>query len=1015
LAGCEGYFSVICITPSNALLALFFVFPSLVRAPATATLQGRVVDASGAVVASVQIVLRNVATAEEWTSQTDSEGHYQVAALPAGTYRLAVEAAGLQTQIVENLLVEVAGTMVKDFTLQVGNVSQEVSVTTAAQQVESAGVSMGHVVSRRMVQEVPLNGRYFLDLALLTPGSMTPPQNGFAAIPVRGAGAFAINTAGNREEAVNYMINGITLNNQAFSSISFSPPISTIEEFRIDNSTFSAEYGQSSGGVVNIASRSGANEFHGELFEFLRNDALDARNFFDFASKPPPFKRNLFGGNLGGPILKRKTFFLTSYEGLRQRQNIQLNSLVLSDAERVSTSDPAIAKLIDLIPRSNFVDSSGTSRFVGSASAPVDVDSWTLDISHTLSKRDRLHGYYAIQRRDFVDRIRQGNTISGFGAHSDSRRQIFTLNETHTVGSNLVNEARFGFNRIYGVDTPNAQLNPADFGIVNGRNGPVGLPQLIIAGGNLNFGGPSNTPGGRGDTTFIGADTMSFLHGRHSLRVGGEVRQFLNNNFRLGTGAFNFPTVADFLANQANSFTVTLGNQSSSIAQGALGFFLQDNYRLRPTLTLELGFRYEWNKTPTERYDRFVVFDPETVSFLRVGTQIDEIYHQNAHNFEPRLGLAWDPFGRGKTVVRSAYAIMVDEPLTGIVTGTTANPPLAMPLTFTGPIRLDNALNMARPAGLAPVTVDHGFNNTYLQSWNLNVQHELKRDLTIMVGYIGSKATHLTLRRNINQPDQTANRARPFPALSQTSPIMPGVPLGNITQAESTGNSSYNSLWATVNQRLAHGLQFNASYTWSRSIDYNSVSSQGVVVQNSYNVPGDRGLSDFDARHRVVLSALYELPFRGNGFVKGWQLSTIFQAQSGNPVNIVTSDSMVNGVANTLRPDVTGPASIFGEVERWFDTSVFAPVQRFGNLGRNVIIGPGFNNTDFSVTKNTNLGERMAVQFRAEVFDFFNHANFGQPGNVVGSPSFGRITNTRFPTGETGSSRQIQLAVKLIF
>src|SRR5262249_53073743 len=266
-------------------------------------------------------------------------------------------------------------------------------------------------VSQRIVQKIPLNNRYFLNLALLTPGSMTPPQNGLAAIPIRGAGAFAINTAGNREEAVNYMINGITLNNQAFSSISFSPPIRTIEEFRIDNSTFSAEYGQSSGGVVNIASRSGANEFHGELFEFLRNDALDARNFFDFASKPPPFKRNLFGGNVGGPILRKKTFFLTSYEGLRQRQNIQLNSLVLSDAERASTGDPTIAKLIDLIPRSNFVDSSGTSRFVGSASAPVDVDSWTLDISHTLTKRDRLHGYYAIQRRDFVDRLRQGNTI----------------------------------------------------------------------------------------------------------------------------------------------------------------------------------------------------------------------------------------------------------------------------------------------------------------------------------------------------------------------------------------------------------------------------------------------------------------------------------------------------------------------------------------------------------------------------------------------------------------------------
>ncbi len=281
-----------------------------------------------------------------------------------------------------------------------------------------------------------------------------------------------------------------------------------------------------------------------------------------------------------------------------------------------------------------------------------------------------------------------------------------------------------------------------------------------------------------------------------------------------------------------------------------------------------------------------------------------------------------------------------------------------------------------------------------------------------MAGYFGSKGTHLILRRNINQP---VNGVRPFAALSESSPILPGTPLGNITQVEGTGNSSYNALWVTANQRLARGLQFNASYTWSKSLDYNSLSLQGIVVQNSYDLRGDRGLSDFDARHRFVVSAIYELPFRGNQFVEGWQLAAIVQAQSGNPVNIVTSNSTVNGVANTLRPDVTGPINIIGSVDRWFDTSVFTPVARFGSLGRNVVIGPGFNNTDFSVIKNTKLGDRMRVQFRAEFFDLFNHANFGQPGNVVGSPAFGRITNTRFPTGESGSSRQVQFALKLIF
>jgi len=998
------------LTFAGLLISAFLVpwFP--VYSQSRAALQGRVIDSTGAVMPRITITVRNRATSLERSVQTDGEGNYQVAALPVGTYRIEVRASGFQSQIVESLIVEVGSIAVQDFQLRVGDVSQEVTVSAASQAVEQTTISVGHVIDARMIQEIPLNGRYFLDVNLLTPGAVTPPQNGFSAAPSRGVGALAINTAGNREETVNYLVNGITLNNLTFSSISFQPSVDTVREFKVDNSTFSAEYGQSSGAVVNIATRSGANDLHGELFEFLRNDALDARNFFTFNSDhPPPFKRNQFGGHLGGPIIKNTAFFFFSYEGLHQRQGLDLNSVVLSEAQRAAAVDRVIANLIKLIPKANFFDSSGTPRFVGSATAPVDVDQWTGDISYNRTKNSWLHGYYDIQRTETTEPNRFGNTIPGFGQDLYVRRQIFTLNETDTLGSALVNEARFGFNRLYAHNTPKAQLNPADFGILDGISQPIGLPQINIAGGNLNFGGPSPFPSGRGDTTFVLADVMSRLSGRHSLKLGGEFRQFLNNNFRVGTGTFNFPTVDDFLADRANSFGVTLGNQSSSIAEGALGFFVQDNFMVRPNLTLELGLRYEWNMTPSERYDRFIVFDPQSASLLRRGT---DVYHQNNKNFEPRVGFAWDPFGRSKTVLRGAYAILTDQPMTSVVTGTSANPPLAIPLTFTGTVRFDDAISLAHSAGLAPQTVDQGFNNAYMQSWNLNIQRELTPDLALMVGYFGSKGTHLILRRNLNQP---VDGVRPYPSLSASSPILPGTPLGNITQAEGTGNSSYNALWVTGNQRLTRGLQLRAYYTWSKSLDYNSLSSQGVVVQNSYDVRGDRGLSDFDARHRFVISAIYEFPFHGNGYVEGWQLATVVQVQSGNPVNIVTSNATVNGVANTLRPDVTGPIKMIGSVERWFDTSVFNVVPRFGNLSRNVVEGPGFNNTDFSVIKDTNLGERMRVQFRAEFFDLFNHANFGQPGNVVGTPSFGRITNTRFPTGESGSSRQVQFALKLVF
>ena len=998
-------------THSPQVVVLLLVFATSVFAQSTASVEGSITDQHGALVGRAEIIANDPAIGITRRVVSDNSGRYQIAALPIGDYRLEVRAQGFQTRVVERLRIEVARKLTQDFQLQVGDLSQEVTVSTSSSElIERATISVGQVIDRERVQTLPLNGRYFLDLGLLAPGSVTSPQGAFSSAPIRGLGSFSITTGGSREETVNFVINGITLNNLTNSSITFQPAISTVQEFKVDNSTLSAEYGQSSGAVVNIATRSGVNEFHGELFEFFRNDALDARNFFTFTSdEPPPFKRNQFGGQLGGPIVKDKAFFFVSYEGLRQRQRLNLNSLVLSDAQRASVNNPVIVKLLDLIPRANFFDSSGTPRFVGSANAAVDNDQWGVDFSYNLRQNDRLHGYYSAYRTVLLEPNRNGNTVPGFGNTTTQLRQVFTFNETHIFSPMLVNELRFGFNRFSSVTVPNAQLNPTAFGINSGITEPIGLPQISVAGG-LNFGGPSINPSGRGDTTFIAGDSFTYQRGAHSIKAGGEYRQFLNNNFRQGTGSFNFPTVASFIAGTANSFSVILGSQSSSIAEGALGFFVQDNYRVKPTLMLELGLRYEWNMTPTERYDRFIVFDPATASLIRVGTDFDEVYHQNNKNVQPRVGFAWDPFGNGKTSVRAAYALQTDQPMTSIVIGPTTNPPLAIPLTFSGAIRLDNALSLAGPAGLAPQSIAHDFDNAYLQSWNFNVQRELRPNIALSIGYFGSKGTHLISRRNLNQP---INGVRPFPRLSQSSPILPGTNLGNITQVESGGNSSYNALWTSLSQRLAHGLQFSASYTWSKSLDYNSFSTGGIVGQDSYNLRGDRGLSDFDARHRFVFNGIYDLPLHGNRFLEGWQFAAIVQLQSGSPVNIVTSNSIVNGIANTLRPDVTGPIAITGSVERWFDTSVFTAVPRFGSLGRNVVIGPGFNNTDFSVIKNTRIGEKLRMQFRAEFFDLFNHANFGAPGTVVGTPAFGQITSTRFPTGESGSSRQIQFAVKI--
>jgi hypothetical protein len=647
-------------------------------AQSTASLRGTVSDQQGAALPGAKIVVRNQATGEERTAQADTRGEYQVAALPVGLYRLEVRAEGFQASVTADLRLEVAQAAVQNVRLTLGSMAEEVSVVGEAPVIESVTTSVGQVIDQRTVQEIPLNGRHFVDLGLLIPGSVAPqPATGFLTAPLRGQGSFAFNTAGNREDTVNFMINGINLNDQVQNQITFQPSINTVQEFKVDNSTLSAEYGRSSGAVVNIATRSGTNEFHGEAFEFFRNQSLDARNSFNLDSQPQStFRRHQFGANLGGPIAKNKTFFFASYEGLRQRQGLDFNSGVLSEAERAGVTDPVVRRLLALIPAPNAVGSRGEARFLGTGTAPVDIDQGTIDLSHQLADSDRIHGYYAYQRDERGEPNLQGNTIPGFGDVRSSTRQILTVNETHIFGSNLVNEVRLGFNRINITFAPNVAENPADFGINNGITTAVVLPQITVQGVGLNFGGPSAFPQGRTDTTMVLSDTASYLSGRHAFKVGGEYRRFHNVNFQTNGGTFTFANLAAFQTGQGSAFNVTLGDIDSDLVQQAFGVFLQDNFKVRSNLSLELGIRYDVNVSPVEADDRFVYFDPGTVSLYRVGSggPRDKIY-ENKGNFQPRVGVVWDPWDDGKTSVRAAYGMLTDQPVTNLVTPTAGNPP----------------------------------------------------------------------------------------------------------------------------------------------------------------------------------------------------------------------------------------------------------------------------------------------------------------------------------------------------
>lgn len=1021
------------IARSALFCSLLFV-PFLVSsafAQSNARLWGMVTDSSGAVVAGADVTVRNQGTGSQVTAKTNDSGIYQLAALPVGTYTIELHASGMQTQTISNLVLDVGQNVRRDVTLTVGSTTTTVDVTGETPVIDTSTITVGQVIDNKTTQQIPLNGRHFVDLSLLTPGTVTPPANGFLTAPLRGQGSFSFNTAGQREDTVNFMINGINLNDIVQNQITFQPSINTVSEFTVDNSTYSAQYGRNSGSIVNIATRSGTNEFHGEVFNWLRNDALDARNYF--ALTKAPFKRNNFGAALGGPIKTDRAHFFLSYEGLRQRQGLNTNSEVLTSAQQAqvaATSDATIKQLAAFIPAAN--DSTG-SFFIGAATAPVNIDQGTADIDVSLSNRDRLHGYYALQEDLRQEPTLQGNTLPDWGDTRQSRRQIMTINADHVFSPSMTNTIRLGYNRIHITFEPNRKLNSADFGINNGINAPIGLAQIDVAGGLLDFGGPSGFPQGRGDTTVVLSDTFSYLHGRHSWIIGGEIRRAYNNNFSLDTTLFRFADIPSFINDSATSFTY-VGTSDNRILYPAYGAFVEDSFRVKSNLTLQLGLRYDWNSTPSEAENRFTVFDPATVTLNQIGTPgFGQPFHTNNKNFQPRLGVVWDPFKTGRTVVRAGYAILTDQPVTGIVTGLNSNPPFSAPLTSTAAgLSLTNALAVAGPSGLAPNTINPNFDNPYVQSWNLNIEEQFTNTLGLTVAYVGSKGTHLRIARNLNQFGLLGGTlVRPFAALSASSPFDPGTRLGNITLVDSSANSSYNGLWVTVNKHLSRGLEFLASYNYTKSIDDNSLNSQGVILQNSLDVGNNRGLSDFDVRQRFVLSGFYELPFEQNRMVSGWQVGLINQIQTGNPLSAVTSVSSFTGTTGlgALRPDILGPVGTTGHPGQWFGNpdnlvvpcATSAPTScQFGDLGRNALLGPGFSNTDFSVVKNTKITERFNLQFRAEFFDIFNQANFGNPNLTVASltarnSSFGKITGTRFPTGDFGSSRQIQFALKLQF
>jgi len=1053
----------------------------------SASLSGTVTDPTGAVVPGAKVLIHSLATGEDLTLTTDSAGLYVAPSLQPGDYQVEASAAGFGTYKVQKVTLPVDTAATVNMKLTVSSSGETVEVDSDASQIETQTVTVGQVIGRNTVQELPLNGRHFLDLTTLTPGGVVADTAGSLTSASRGLGANSFLTAGNREDSVNFQINGVNLNDMSQNQITFQPSISTTSEFKIDNSTFSAEYGRSSGSIVNVSTRSGTNQFHGEVFDYFRNEALDARNYFNRSFNPAtsvalgapagdkaPLKRNNFGGSLGGPIIKNKTFFFGSYEGLRQHQGILQNSEVFNAAQRAyitSVGNPSALALLAVIPLPN----SG-NNFVGFTPGPVNIDQFTGDGLQIFSPKDTLHAFYAFQKDVRTEPALQGDTVPGFGDHRNAHRQVLTFNETHIFTPNFVNEARLGFNRISIAFTPNALANPSSFELGTGTTGNVGLPQTTFTDIGLTIGGPSGFPQGRHDTLGIFSDTATLLKGKNTLKFGGEFRRFLEASFNDDPGTLVFatsagdtpgqPVSANIFANGlASSFSQTPNDIVSRVYINAVGAFLQDNYKVTPRLTFELGGRFAWNGTPVEAEDRFILFIPSGPSLERVGSPgYGSPYKQN-YNFEPRLGFADDVFGTGKTVVRGGYALLTDQPAETVVSGLTSNPPLSNKVSFTGSanstIPVANLYGSALAAGLSLSSVNPNFRNAYTESYNLNVQQAIPGGLVASLYYVGSVGRHLRIATNENQPVGPAGatnltQVRPYLTLATTSEYDGGKSINsNITEANSISSSNYNALWATLGKTMSHGIEFNVNYEWSKSMDENSLGSQGGLnLQDSNNPAGNYGLSDFDTRNHVAGTAIYSLPFKGNRLVSGYRLETIVQYQTGNPVNITASSDSFNGVAGVVRPDQVGhvtvrkqqtaianvtfiqnpgglayggtvcdntnytPACVFevqGTQASATGTTAPSAYTGVGTIQRNALTGPGFADVDLSGEKETKLFEGLNFTLRADAFDILNHPNFGQPSGNVQSSTFGQISSTRFATSDGGSSRQLQISGKFTF
>ena len=1047
-------------------IVLYLLLPALVAAQThRASLRGTVNDPDGAVIPGANITVTNSQTGEVRTGTSNGEGEYTIASLVAGHYEVKVEKSGF-LKFIQLLELFVNQEQRLDVTLRVGGPS--VADPVAVQSVpilKMDSPALGTVIENRQVTGLPLDGRNFYELSLLVPGAV-PPAPGSAG-SVRGDFAFSVNGA--REDANNFLLDGVYNVDPKLNTFGVRPSVEAIREFEMLTSTYDASFGRNPGAQVNVILNSGSNNFHGNAFEFHRNAALDARNFFAPATEPKPkYIRNQFGGSLGGPISRNRTFFFADYEGTRSREGITRITNVPTALERAGNfsqslfgvpTNPFTGMPFDngIIP-DFFINPVGRAiaalyplpnrnvpfqNFVSSPILRDDNDSFDARVDHHLNDRADLVFRYSFGDRDLFEPFTgpSFSLVPGFGDTVKRRSQNAMAAVTLLFTPNLVNESRLAFSRVASSVNQEASVLNSQVGLptISPRTRDLGLSFITITGFSP-LGDEGNNPQNSVTNVYQFLNNSSYVHGNHLIKFGADLRFSQQNAFRdvESRGRLQFSpfltltnnSLGDLLLGFPLLASVARVDNPQEIRTESYNFFVNDSYRIRPRLTLNAGLRYEYNSPPVDAQDRATIYDVVTRNLVPVGTNgvPRSGFDPDKNNFAPRVGFAWSIGRAEKTVLRGGYGIYYDQSPLSPAEALYFNSPFfdnniffslpGLPLTLSNPFPSFFPLPLPDSA----LAIQRDLRTGYMQHWNFNVERQIGDKSVVEVAYVGSKGTKLLTARDINQP-QPSVLPRGLPFVPRPDPRFDDIDL-----LESRANSNYNALQMRFQQRLTRGFSALASYTWSKSIDdaSNFFSSAGDpnFPQNSYDVAAERGRSNFDVTHRLSVSYSYALPFRhaeslAGKVINGWETFGIVQLQTGRPFTVALLPELDNsgtgrsilGFGANDRPNVAGNPEVSNPTtSEWFNTAAFAfPAPgTFGNAGRNILEGPGFESVNVSLVKNTNFTETVKLQFRAEAFNLFNHPNFNLPDNFLGSPTFGRITSARDP-------RHIQFGLKLLF